>query len=297
MNDAELQVPQKIYIVIPVHNRKALTERFLDCLAKQTFRNWTAIVVDDGSTDGTSELIAAKFPDVCLLRGDGSLWWTGAVNAGIRHALLEASPQDAVLIINDDLEIDPVYLDRLYAVWQSTRKTLIGSVVVPIDDPDRIYYGGERLDRWLAKSRWLNAGKRLSEFSRDHRVEVSVLNGMGTLIPTPVFRDVGLYDDRHFQQCGDTELPARASNAGYSLIVAYDAVVKMPPGTSAGINLQTTYSFADLKTYLFDIKSNYRLRYRLFFAYNIARNPLAFFSYLICDLTRITFHFMSRVRL
>jgi capsular exopolysaccharide synthesis family protein len=295
--DAETHMHGAIHVVVPVHNRRALTERFLECLAKQTLRNFKIVLVDDGSTDGTAELVRDKFPEVVLLRGDGNLWWTGATNLGIRYTLLHASENDAVLIINDDLEVDPNYLERLHEAWRSSPNALIGSVVVELDKPDVVFYGGERLSRWSAKFRWLNSGKRLTEFGRGFRVEVSVLNGMGTLIPVPVFRKIGLYDERHFQQCGDYEFPTRASNHGYSLIVAYDAVVKMPPETSAGINLKTTYTIKDLKSFFFDIKSNYRLKYRIFFAYNIARNPLAFLSYVVCDITRITFHFVSRVRL
>jgi N-acetylglucosaminyl-diphospho-decaprenol L-rhamnosyltransferase len=288
---------ETIHIVVPVHNRKALTERFLGCLDQQTFRNFTVTVVDDGSTDGTSELIQNRFPDVSVLRGDGNLWWSGATNMGIRHVLRHASENDAVLIINDDLEVDPIYLDRLYGVWRDHPNTLIGSIVVDLDDPDRIFCGGETLSRWFAKSRWLNTGKRLSAFSSSHCVKVSLLNGAGTLIPVPVFHEIGLYDEKHFQHGGDTELPIRASNKGYSLIVAYGAVVKIHPETTAGINVQRNYSFRDLKTFFFGVKSYYRLKYRIFFAYNTSRNPLAFCSFLISDLTRITFHFLSRVRL
>src|SRR5690242_10015115 len=109
--EAEARGQPTIYVVVPVHNRAALTERFLECLAAQTFREFVVIVVDDGSTDGTSQLIRDKFPQVLLIQGDGNLWWTGAINRGIRQALLDACANDAVLIINDDLEVDPVYLD------------------------------------------------------------------------------------------------------------------------------------------------------------------------------------------
>jgi len=294
---AEARVQPMMYIVVPVHNRKALTQRFLECLAAQTFRDFAVIIVDDGSRDGTSEVIRDKFPEVILIRGDGNLWWTGAINLGIRRALLDASADDAVLIINDDLEVDPVYLDRLYHVWQSCPNTLIGSVVVDINDPDHILYGGEKIDRWIAKFTNLNPGRRLSEFSSDYCVKVSTLHGMGTLIPVSVFRDVGLYDDKHFQQCGDYELPCRASNRGYSLITTYNAVVKIHKDASDRINVRTVYSIKDLKPYFFDVKSNCRLKYRIFLARSIATNPFAFCSYMICDIARITFHFVSRVRL
>jgi GT2 family glycosyltransferase len=90
-----------IYVVVPVYNRKPLVERFLQCMSEQTFRNFTVIIVDDGSTDGTAAMIEEKFPDVQILHGDENLWWTGATNIGVRHAMLEAVADDAVLIIND----------------------------------------------------------------------------------------------------------------------------------------------------------------------------------------------------
>jgi GT2 family glycosyltransferase len=47
-------------------------------------------------------MIAECFPEVHLLRGDGTLWWTGGINVGIRHVLSLAREQDRVLVINDD---------------------------------------------------------------------------------------------------------------------------------------------------------------------------------------------------
>jgi len=284
-----------IFVVVPVYNRKNLTERFIDCLNEQTFRDFTIIVVDDGSTDGTSTLIADKFPTVRLIQGDGNLWWTGAINAGIRHALTLASADDAVLVINDDLEVDADYLESLYRVWQVMPDSLVGSVVVDLESPERIVDGGRTVNWWTAKFRILNRGKRLRDFDRHHCEDVSLLTGWGTLIPVKVFQELGLFDDKHFQQCGDTELPVRAKNIGYRLIVSYTCLVKVHMNASADVNLSEHYALRDLKRYFFHVKSNSRLRYRFFFAYNTARSPLAFVSFLSFDLLRIFCHFLLRL--
>jgi GT2 family glycosyltransferase len=295
--DTETKAMQgKIYVVVPVFNRKRLTERLLYCLRQQTFRNFEIIVIDDGSTDGTPELIAQKFSEAHLLRGDGNLWWTGATNVGIRHALAQASTGDAILLINNDLEMNPDYLESVHRVWHRTPRALIGSVTIDIDNPQIIVDGGTILNWWTAKTTNLNAGARLSDFAKDQSLEVSVLSGRGTLIPIEVFHDVGLYNDRHYPQHGDWELPARANRAGYRLIVSYAAVVKTHPKASYGTNVADSYSLADAKKYFFDVRSHMRLRSWFFFAYDTAKNPLLFLSYLVFDLARITTHFLRRLR-
>lgn len=287
----------KIYVIVPVFNRKSLTERFLYCMREQRFRNFETIVVDDGSSDGTAELIAERFKEVQLLRGSGDLWWTGAINLGIQHVLASASENDAILVINDDLEIDSDYMQALYKVWRANPKTLIGSVVVDIKNPDIIADGGWIVNWWTAKYNKLNPSERLSEFPRDYSADVSMLTGWGALVPVEVFRSIGLYDAKHFQQCGDTELTVRAKNAGYRLIVSYQAIVKVRLDASDAVNVSSCYSIKDLKRYFFHIKSNCRLKYRWFFSVNTAKNPLAFVSFFVFDLLRISAHFLLRVRL
>ena len=287
----------KVFVVVPVFNRRHYTEAFLRCMRKQTFENFQIIVVDDGSTDGTSEMISQHFKEVQLLGGNGNLWWTGAINVGIRHAMLQAAETDAVLVINNDLEVDPDYLEILHGLYQSMPKTLIGSVVVDIDNTNCIDNGGVVINWLTAKHRVLNRNKYLSDFNENYYVDVSYLTGRGVLIPVQVFQAIGLYDEKHFQQCGDIDLPVRAKNAGYRLIVSYAAVVKSHIKGTYDINRLESYSLKYLKSYFFDIKSNFRLKYRFFFAYNTARNPIYFISFFVCDILRISYHFFSRVRL
>src|SRR4051794_654183 len=103
-----------IYIVIPVHNRLDATRKCLASLHNQTYTGFRIVLVDDGSTDGTSEFVRESYPDVMVLSGDGNLWWTGAINLGIRYALAQASENYAVLVINNDVEVYSDYLETLY---------------------------------------------------------------------------------------------------------------------------------------------------------------------------------------
>jgi GT2 family glycosyltransferase len=77
-----MKASSETWIVIPAHNRKPLTLACLESLARQTFSDFAVAVVDDGSTDGTSEAIQEAFPQVHLILGSGDLWWTRATNLG-----------------------------------------------------------------------------------------------------------------------------------------------------------------------------------------------------------------------
>ena len=49
-----------IHIIVPVHNRSSITNKFADCLLRQSYQNYNFILVDDGSTDDTVESIKKK---------------------------------------------------------------------------------------------------------------------------------------------------------------------------------------------------------------------------------------------
>jgi len=279
-----------VHVVIPVHNRCDLTVAMLRTMVAQTCSDLSITVVDDGSTDGTSEAIRDEFPDVRLIVENGNQWWTGSINRGI-EAVLEGgfSEDDFVLVINDDLEVGEDYVEVLLKASESNGGAIVGSVNVDIKDPAVIVQGGARVNWWYAKHKPVNNGRRLDEFAKGTVVEVDYLSGRGVLFPIRVFQDVGLYDENWFQQCGDLELPVRASRRGYRLVMSYDAVVM-----SHCADLKRL-SFSDLRWFLFDTRSNHRLKTRLGFAWLTRKNLLQFISFLTFDFLRIIGGFGKRL--
>lgn len=284
------EVERTVYAVIPVHNRRMITRQCLLCLYQQTFARLKVIVVDDGSSDGTSEMIRAEFPEVILLHGDGNLWWTGATNMGVRYALTQCHKEDYILVINDDVFVQPDYVDTLFNVAESNPSTLVQSVYV--DASNVILDGGIRINWITAKWRAVNKGVPLSSFAKGYSCAASTLTGRGTLIPAKVFFEVGLYDDVHFKQCGDTDLPRRAQNAGYQLIVHYDAVVSNAELEANLINTVEDYRWSDWKKYFGDPRSYYNLKDRFWFAYNTRVSILQGITYFLFDLLRISVRFV-----
>lgn len=124
----------KIYILLPVHNRKEITRLFVDSLKKQTFPNFQLLLIDDGSTDGTAEMVKEVIPSVVIIQGSGDWWWAGSLQQGLNW-LKEHKVEDSdlILFINDDVEFESHYLETAARVMASKKRTLVLSKFVASD--------------------------------------------------------------------------------------------------------------------------------------------------------------------
>jgi GT2 family glycosyltransferase len=102
---------ETIYILLPVHNRREVTRRFINCLKLQSYRNYHLVLIDDGSSDGTADMVRENVPSLSVITGNGNWWWAGALQQGYRWLRERNVPDtDIVLIINDDTEFDADFL-------------------------------------------------------------------------------------------------------------------------------------------------------------------------------------------
>lgn len=115
-----------VYVLLPVHNRRALTEQFVLCLVAQTYQNFRLVLIDDGSTDGTAEMATGHLPGTAVLRGKGNWWWAGSLQQGLDWLRREGIAEEAlILMINDDLKVGPEYLERAVRLMAGKQKTFL----------------------------------------------------------------------------------------------------------------------------------------------------------------------------
>ena len=276
-----------IYVVIPVYNRRELTRICLTRLQAQTEPH-CAVIVDDGSTDGTAEMITRDFPDVVVLTGTGSLWWAGGTNVGIRYVLPRLSPDDFVLTLNDDTEVEPSYLAGLLHAYEANKPALIGSISVDIHNPDRLLYAGMLLN--LTKASFKDQATtrfnhQMAQLPANHLyLSSDCLPGRGLLIPAGAFRKIGLFDDVHFlHHMADIDFSIRARKAGFRLVVATNCVVKEHAEATA-LLLSRHVPLRTFWEALFTIHSPIKLSTRYHFA---RRHAPILPLFLAIDLSRI----------
>ncbi len=101
------RVPPTVDVVIVAYNRYELTDSCLRHLAAQTLEH-RVIVVDNGSTDDTSERVAADWPALELAACAHNHGFAQACNARRRGGLGEI-----VVLLNNDVDVRPDFLERL----------------------------------------------------------------------------------------------------------------------------------------------------------------------------------------
>ena len=116
-----------IHVITACHDRKKTTQRFINNLKEQTICDQIhLILVDDRSTDGTGEMVKREMPNATVSRGNGNLWWGGALHQAYKWIINNNIPDDDVVFFsNDDNSYSHGYLEKELNRLKENTNTLI----------------------------------------------------------------------------------------------------------------------------------------------------------------------------
>lgn len=205
----------QIYIIIPVYNRKAITLQCLENLRQHCDSQiYQTVVIDDGSTDGTSEAIRSGYPAVHLLQGDGQLWWTGAIVLGMRYAMEHGA--DYLIWLNDDTVPKPGTLDRLVQTCQNHPKTITSAQCYGDEAASIPTYGGQIRRGFTVK---------LIQTPPGQIQPCDCMSGNLVCFPRSVVETIGYPRSDRVPHCqADIVYTWQAKRSGYALWVVGDAI-------------------------------------------------------------------------
>lgn len=207
-------IRNRIACVIPNWNGKDRLGKALDTLLKQrTKAKVTIVVVDNGSTDGSSDYIRANYPSVVLVQHDKNYGFAGGVNGGIRKALeLE---QDYVALFNNDAVAEETWLDELWKELEALPAAGIATGKLVASDRSHLDSTGEGYSIWgLGFPR--GRGEPPND-KYDQQRDIFGATGGASLYRTEVFKQIGLFDDDFFLYYEDLDVSFRAQLAGWKV--------------------------------------------------------------------------------
>ena len=237
----------RIYILLPVHNRRQITQHIIHCLKQQTFQDFHVLLLDDGSTDGTSEMVSQQISSVTVLRGSGNWWWAGSLHQGYLWLKAQNVPAlSLVLIINDDAIFDANYLQTAISILAGQQRVLLISNAYG-ETSRQLFDGGIHAD-------W----KRLKFSLETNPDKINCASTRGLFLLVSDFFNIGGFYPRllpHY--ASDYEFTVRAYHKGYTFIV--DEHLKLFTNEFAtGIN-----NFKKEKTYGEFLKHLFSKKYML----------------------------------
>jgi hypothetical protein len=228
MTAAATSVP--VALVVLNWNGKDDTLRCLASLDRASYRGLRVIVVDNGSTDGSSAAILEAHPGVELLRLASNRGYTGGNNAGIARAL--ESDAEIIGVLNNDTVVDPGFLEPLVEQIEHDHMAYVSPRIVYLDEPDHAWFGGSYLDPKVGIT-YHQSEDAMSSADRTATVrQTAAVTGCCLLAHRELWERVGLFDDRYFLMFEDADWCARAGKAGAHALVVTSSNVAHAVGAS-----------------------------------------------------------------
>lgn len=240
------------------------TEKCLESLSKQNFKDFDVILIDNGSKDAQKKQKLDKFktdyPDLILLENSENLGFAGGVNTGIRYAL--ENNYDFVALLNNDAVADKNWLKELLAAQKSKNSGITTGLFLH-EDGKTIDSTGDQYSKWgLPFPRSRNQPAETAESSG------FVFSGSGgnSLYSVKMLEEIGLFDENFFAYYEDSDLSFRAQLAGYKVFYTKKAIAYHKQGaTSKKLPGFTVYqTFKNLPLLFFK-----NVPFRLFFSVGI----------------------------
>jgi len=195
---------KSIAVLLTCHNRR---EKTLNCLKSVYGSNLPenhildVFLVDDGSTDGTSEFVLKEFPEVNLIHGNGHLFWNRGMYLAWTTAI-KVKEYNLYLWLNDDTRIfkDAIKLMIDYSQMSNNNRIVVGATCSEVTG--NVTYSGFKLPaiKLIPNGNWQDC-----EF----------FNGNIVLIPSYIYRQVGIIDKQFRHNLGDIDYGMRALKLGF----------------------------------------------------------------------------------
>ncbi len=213
----------KMFVVITDFNGYQQTKKCLEALFSSSFQNFQTIVVDHGTSDETRIGLERDFPKCIRLSASTDLWWAGAVNVGVRYALINNA--SALILLNNDCYVEHETLELIVAEWLEHPD----SVMAPI----QIDFATRKITSITPDSCLLfgfptrPGPLELIPEDPDQLLPTKlIIGGRGVIIPSRVFGVLGLFDEYRLPHYGaDHDFYFRARSAGVQLYIVKNAVV------------------------------------------------------------------------
>ena len=208
-----------VSIIVLNWNGMDYLEKCLQSLMCLTYPNYEVIVVDNGSSDGSPDMVKRSFPNVKLITNKSNLGFAKGNNVGIK-----ASRGDLIVLFNNDVVADSSWLFELVKTAISSHNIGVASGIILQGKPsDIIWSAGIKIDAFTGNDWRIGYGKKLNQLEKVE--DLDYFSACALLIRRDVVEKIGLLDEGYFFYGEDADWAFCARRAGYKCKLAPSAIV------------------------------------------------------------------------
>ena len=220
----------KVGIILLNWNSYDHSSNCIQSLQQCDYPNFEIIVVDNGSMDGSGNLLKANFPAIHLIASVTNEGFAAGNNRGFEYAIQQQFPY--AMMLNNDVFVEPDFLSKLVDYMGSHPSA--GAIQPKIffnHDRTKIWNGGSYYLPWFgwpySKRYQRKAGALQSQFQ-----VVDWITGCAFLTKTSILKEVGLLNEAFFIYYEDADLSFRIRSKGYQLLFHPQSVIYHIAGSS-----------------------------------------------------------------
>ncbi|MAV64859.1 MAG: hypothetical protein CMG00_06695 [Candidatus Marinimicrobia bacterium] len=200
---------EKIKILILNYNGKQYLEDCLDSIRRINYSNFSVIVIDNNSSDGSDEYVASNYPDIDFFQTGKNLMFSGGYNCFFERN----SEESFYLILNNDTIVDSEILNSFMAgVRRYGRKNIYGSKIMFMNSKNKIWYAGAKVDLLKGVIKHLNIRKNDSGKLEDSKTDY--VTGCSMFVHSAIIDKLDGFDSAFTMYMEDVDFCLRARDAG-----------------------------------------------------------------------------------
>jgi hypothetical protein len=227
-------------VIVNWNRRKLLLEAVESCYATN-WQDLEVIVVDNGSSDGSSESVLEHYPDVVLIRNKQNAGFAIGSNQGLERALEDKS--DFILFLNNDATLAEYAISEMVSFLNDhPRVGAVAPYIFYYADRDLIWFGGGIVSIWQGKFAHRAIRERF-DFTKHKQVRCDYLTGCAFLIKAECIKQVGDFDTTMGIYSEDVDLSLRIRKNGWKLWTIPEAKCYHRVSVSSGGELSAFKAF------------------------------------------------------
>ncbi len=212
------QTPRVTVVIINYNGRQHL-EELLSSLRGQTYTSFEAVLIDNGSSDGSVDFVKEFSPWVRLVPEETNLGFAKAANQGA-----ELSDAEYLVFLNTDLKLAPEWLERMVEVAdQDAQVVAVAPKMLLFRDPFRLNGVGGCMN--ALGYTWDRGMFEQDTGQYDQQAEVLFASAAAALFRRATFLETGGFDERFFMYHEDVDLGWRLWLSGYRIVTQPQSVV------------------------------------------------------------------------